>query len=334
MQKQYIVITIAFIGIILLLYLFIPKQKAYSRNIFAMGAFADIKIISDKPAYEINSILNECIKEMYRIEKKFSRFDKNSVISMLNNRSNKSHEIPLDDESIGLINTSLQINKLSDGFFDPTIAPAIEIWKNALKNNKIPDTLKLTEMKKNLGADKISIDFSAKTISFQNDMIKLDLNAIITGYAVDRVITILKDRGIRNALLNAGGDIYCLGNGPKGYGWQVGIQIPFVNGSIGKKIYLKNKAVTTSGGYENFYTLGTKKYSHIINPKNLLLDENINYSVTVIADNCTFADAFATAMVLINPTHIPEMIKRAKLDTVIIIDSQQDIHSFSKISDR
>jgi len=157
-------------------------------------------------------------------------------------------------------------------------------------DDEIRDALAVT------GSDKIILDDSAKTISFAAEGMALDLGGIAKGYATDRAIEVLKANGVRNAIVNSGGDMYCLGRRSKDMMWKVGVKHPRDENKLLFEMRLEDKAADTSGDYEKYFLLGGKRYSHIIDPRTGYPVGDNAVSATVVADDSAAADIFATAL--------------------------------------
>jgi len=145
---------------------------------------------------------------------------------------------------------------------------------------------------------------------------KLDLGAIAKGFAVDVAVKKLKELGVNSCLINAGGEIYCLGR-KHGKPWKVGVKHPRSSDMI-EYLELENKAVATSGDYEQFFLLQDTHYSHIIDPRTGCPADSGIVSVTVIADDCLTADALATSIFILGKTDSRELIKNfSNIKTII-----------------
>jgi len=137
----------------------------------------------------------------------------------------------------------------------------------------------------------------------------IDLGGIAKGYAVDEAIKFLRKRGVKNALVEAGGDLYCMGEGPQGK-WRVGVQHPRKMNRIFEVIGLKDRAVATSGDYYRFFFIKGKRHSHIINPKTGMTVQENPMSVSIIAPTTTDADALATGVFVLGPERGMRLIEK------------------------
>jgi FAD:protein FMN transferase len=233
--------------------------------------------------------IDAAFKEFERLEKLLNKFAPDSEISRLN----QLKELKMSESGYAIIKKSTYFNKISNGAFDITISPLADLWKKAISSNALPDKIDIDNNLKNIGSDKILIKENYIVKLAQNTQI--DLGGIAKGYAVDAAISILRDRGVKSALVNAGGNMYCLG---KRYDkkWSIGIQDPRNPEKIVRKLELENQGISTSGDYQQFFIHKNKRYSHIINPKTGYPVDNDLESVTVIADDATTADVLSTTI--------------------------------------
>jgi thiamine biosynthesis lipoprotein ApbE len=162
------------------------------------------------------------------------------------------------------------------------------------------------------------------TVKLASPGMQMDLGAITPGYAVDRAIQVLKNAGIRNALVNAGGEIYSIGFPPKRKAWRIGIRHPRKPGELLGVIELSERGVSTSGDYENFFEVDGRKYCHIIDPKTGRPVQGI-MSVTVIAKNTTEADALSTALFPLGAEKGLRLVERLDgVDAIIVTGYKED----------
>jgi thiamine biosynthesis lipoprotein len=270
-----------------------------------MGTIVEI-ICQDKDA------ISEAFEEIKKIERIANNFDPHSEISQLN----RDGRIKAGQDMLTMVKESLKIYSLSDGAFDITAAPIIDIWKTKIRQfqdkkiepappteDEIKDKLRL------VGSDKITIDEKEFLITFTSAGMSIDLGAIAKGYAVDKAISRLKELGINSAMVNVGGNMYCLGK--KGARkWRIGIQHPRRPQEILSSLDLENQAAATSGDYEQYFTAGKKRYSHIIDPKTGYPVDNGIVSVTVVAKDATTADGFSTATFVLGKAKAEELLKK------------------------
>ncbi len=233
------------------------------------------------------SIENKIEKEFNRIYKKYSPSFETSIVSKINN-SNVG--VRLDKETLFLIKKSIYFNKISKGVFDITIRPLIVIWGFEKAEKKVPSPESILKTLKFVSSTKIKIK---DDIIYLPEDFKIDLGGIAKGYAVDIAAKIFLKSGVKNFLINAGGDLVAKGINDRGESWIIGIQNPRGDGII-KTFSVKNRAVATSGDYQRYFISNGVRYCHILSP---FTGYPFRYwiSMTVIADDCTTADALSTA---------------------------------------
>ncbi len=223
-----------------------------------------------------------------------------------------------------LTENAYKISRFTNGAFDITVAPLMEIWGFRDKNYKVPGEGEIREALKNVGYNKLSPDT------------EYDFGAIGKGYAGDRAREILLERGVSSGILSLGGNVHAVGAKPDGSMWKVGIQNPDGEGYIGY-VNIEDKAVVTSGGYERYFESAGKKYSHIINPKTGRPADGDIKSVTVISENGALADALSTAFYVMGSEETKKLCKNSenKFDgtefAVIIIKTDDEILTIGNI---
>ena len=248
--------------------------------------------------------------EFRRLNKIFNIYDKNSEVSHLNSTYNRP--LSVSEEMIELISLSKELYKITGGYFDVSKGRDYNLWKGIIaekKKIKIPPSSEVSDLVKEGGMRFIKINRKEKTVTITKKGLFLDFSAIAKGYMVDKAAMRLKKAGIESALINAGGDIYCLGK-DNGKHWKIGIKEPSVKGGIIDTVLLSGEAIATSGDYEQFVDYKGRRYSHIINPKTGYPANNGIVSVTVITKNCTSADGLATAFFAMGLENIKSLLNR------------------------
>ncbi len=285
-----------------------------------MGTIVEIKvaIAPGEDAARARKAIDEAFAEIERIEDVFSVFKEDSELSRIN-KLNAGETLKISDEAFSLIERSLGYSRMTAGAFDITVGPLVELWKRAKASGTLPSAQEIESARSRVGSENAILDESAKTISFAKDGVRLDMGGIAKGYAAERAAAVLKGYGIRNAVVNAGGDIYCLGRGHKDRPWRIGVQHPRKRNETIAELYLEDRAVDTSGDYQKYFMIKDKRYSHIIDPRTgYPVGDNV-VSGTVVAKDSATADAFATALCVLRPEEGLRAIKSADgVDAFII----------------
>lgn len=294
----------------------------------AQGTTFQIKFYSNADSTQIKNGIDSifCL-----IDYTASLYDSNSIISKVNNNL----DIELNEHFIKIFNLSQFVSKETDGYFDVTVAPLVKAWGFWSKKDNDITQPHIDSLKSLVGCKKVSI-LKNRLQKELPDML-IDFNAIAQGYTNDVIAEYLMSRGYDDFLIEIGGEVRA--NGLKGNKekWIVGIERPADNNLseqvLLEKIKLNNKSIATSGNYRKYIIKDGKKLSHIINPITGYPANHSLLSVTVLADNCALADAFATAFMAMGIEKSKEILaKNPQLDAYFIYaDSSGNIKiEFSK----
>lgn len=292
----YLYIGILIVGISLIIFLVVSKPTpTYSNRVYdVLGTVVNISVAGDKVTSE--TLLDIAGKELSRIHNKFSTNVDSSVVYQLNEKG----EMKLDEESLFLFQSSLNLAQITGGAFDPTIRPLIKLWgfDDAKAEKKVPTNEEINNELKKVSYKFVEINEDESIIKFLKPGVQIDLGGIAKGYAVDRVIKRIKQIDPNSSgFVEAGGDIGIIGPKNNNLPWVIGIRNPFSSDPYNsiEKIYLKSGSVVTSGNYERYFIENEEIYHHLIDPKTGYPAKGLA-SVTVISDSAMIADGFSTAL--------------------------------------
>lgn len=251
----------------------------------------------------------ELVDRMNEVDAALSMFNKQSIISQINN----NQLVKPNDMFLDVFNQAQQVSDDTDGAFDITVAPLVNIWGFGFKQEQTPSPHAIDSLMAIIGYKKVSYD--GKYIIKHDPRIMLDCSAIAKGYGVDVVASLLDERGIKNYLVEIGGEIITKGISEKRLPWKIGVIKPtedtlLESNEIQTMLNVTDKAMATSGNYRNFYYKGSRRYAHTIDPKTGYPVQHNILSVTVLADHCARADAYATAFMVMGFEHTKEVLKR------------------------
>jgi len=269
------------------------KVERVAFNGQTMGTFYNIIYLHpDGTVFkkEVDSLLVEWNKSLstYISDSEISNFNRNSYLTF---QSPYFYPVLLK---------SREIYEATEGAFDPTIMPLVNAWGFGPEDRELPDSMEVSKLKKLVNFR--LIEFDSIRIRKKISGVQLDFSAIAKGYGVDVVGEYLESKGIKNYLVEIGGEITCRGINDKGTPWTTGIEDPNVqlnDRKIMAVIEVSNKAIATSGNYRNYYIKDGQKYAHTINPHTGFPVQHSLLSATVIADDCMTADGFATAFMVL-----------------------------------
>lgn len=272
--------------------LIISKQKPYQHDEgMVFGTVYHFTYQSDE------NLKEEIEAELKKFDKSLSPFNDSSVIS----RINRNEELIVDSFFQACFARSMEISKETNGAFDITIAPIANAWGFGFKKGAFPDSILIDSLQQFTGYEKVSI--AGSKVQKQDPRIMLSCSAVAKGYSVDVVAQLLERKGIRNYMVDIGGEVVVKGENPKRTDWRIGINKPVddslsVNQEIQTVLKVTNLGMATSGNYRNFYYKDGKKYAHTIDPRTGYPVQHSVLSTTVIAKDCMSADAYATAFMV------------------------------------
>lgn len=212
----------------------------------------------------------------------------------------RTEPVPVSDELFFVLQKAQELSRRSEGAFDVTVGPLVQLWRHARRTQELPDPQEFAAARARVGYDKVELDPVRKTVRLARPGMQLDLGGIAKGYAADEGLKLLRERfGIRSALVAAGGDIAC-GDPPPGKpGWSVQIA-PIAQSQRPRMLTLANAAVSTSGDLEQFVVINGVRYSHVLDPRTGL-GLTGQRSVTVIAPDGITADSMTKAVSVLPP---------------------------------
>jgi len=298
-----IITAVAFAFAVILITMLI-RSNTYSRTEYMLDTVITITADNKKA-------VDACFEEILRLEKLLSAYIPDSDVAKIN-ASSADAPIEVSPETAYLIKKAKEYKTLTNGAFDISIKPVIDLWD--IKNGGyVPDEGELADALSLTG----DIDINGNTVSLTKDGMQIDLGGIAKGYVGDRVREVLLSYGVDSAIADLGGNIVTIGkNGRKD--WVVGLQKPDEQrGTTFAEVNAVDKVVVTSGGYERYFEKDGKKYHHIINPETGKNPDNNVLSVTIIADDGTLADALSTACFIKGKDEGLLIAEKAGVDAVI-----------------
>jgi thiamine biosynthesis lipoprotein len=257
-------------------------------------------------------------------DKTFSIYLPGSVISRINRND---PDVIVNEHFVKVFNKAYEIYKSTQGAFDITVAPLVNAWGFGFTQAANVDSLMIDSLLQYVGMDKVELE--GNKIRKKYKEIMLDCNAIAQGYAVDFIADYLDHKGIKNYLVEIGGEINTRGVNEKGIIWRIGIDKPIENSMIPGKnlqavIQLHNRSLATSGNYRKFYEKDGVKYAHSIDPKTGYPVLSNLLSATVLAEVCMTADAYATAFMVMGLEKTKEfLLKHNELEAYLIYSDDQ-----------
>jgi thiamine biosynthesis lipoprotein len=236
------------------------------------------------------AVVAAALDELDRIDRLLSHYRRDSPLSRLNGEA-ASGPVAVEPELLDLLSECLRWSRESDGAFDVTVGPLMKAWGFFRDEGRVPGDPELARILESVGYRHVVLDRRAGTLRFDRPGVELDLGGIGKGYAVDRVVALLRQRGVASALVNLGGSsVYGLGAPPGRAAWEVGIQDPTDPGKTAVTVELRDRALSVSGGYARFFEERGVTYAHILDPRTGRPVQGL-LGVAVLTDSATEGDA-------------------------------------------
>lgn len=260
--------------------------------------------------YQCDSDMSQSIKaELMKVDYSLSPFNKESVITAINN----NEDVKPDKMFMDVFQLAMDVSRETDGAFDITVAPLVNAWGFGFKSGEKPTARQVDSLRHIIGYQKISVDHGK--IRKQDPRMMLDCSAIAKGYGTDVVANFLRSRGVKNFMVEIGGEIVTCGVNPERLPWKVGVIKPeddslSVSHELQTILNVTDIAMATSGNYRNFYYQGGRKYAHTIDPKTGYPVQHNILSATVLAKTCAQADAYATSFMVMGLDKAQKVLER------------------------
>jgi thiamine biosynthesis lipoprotein len=288
-----------------------------------MGTFARVVVVAPD-----TNTAKQCIKaafaEINNVDKLMSDYKDDSEISCVSKDAFKQ-PVKVSKPTYEVLQKAIEFSKLSQGAFDVTVGPLVQLWRSASEANSVPTDTELQDARSKVGYELLYLDANEMSVRFAVDGMRLDLGGIAKGYAIDKAVEAMKKSGALGAMVDIGGDIRCFGTPSKGKShWLIGLQDPNkTDDLIGTSLLvlkLTDAAIATSGNYRRFTLIKGRKFSHIISRTTAAGTQGLS-SVTIITNNALDADALATAVTVMGAEKGLALIEKLPQTEAILITS-------------
>jgi len=282
-----------------------------------MGTTYEVKIVLPKEANLPEGVGEKIHGCLSQIDQLMSTYKNDSELSQFNQYIEEK-PFPISKEMREVFEISLKVAKETEGAFDITIFPLIELWGFGPKMaEKPPSKEQIEEAQKKVGYQKIEL--LPEGILKHDPEVRCDLSAVAKGYAVDKVAELLDQYGFGSYMVEVGGEVRVKGEKYPGTTWSIGIENPIsMERSIYRVVKLNKGAMATSGNYRNFYIWDGKRYSHEVDPRTGYPVPNTLASVSVFYSSCAYADAYATAFMVMGLEKAFQLAEEKKIPAFFI----------------
>ncbi len=281
------------------------KTQPISKTDFVLDTFCTVTVYDPEDA----GYLPGCFSLMRQQEALLSATVSGSDIARINGAKGKA--VPVSEDTARLIGKALSYSRLTDGAFDITIYPVSKLWDFRSGEGRVPDAKALKEALKHVDYRKVVL--SGNTVQLSDPEAGIELGAIAKGAIADAVSDFLREKGVKRALINLGGNIVCIGKRPDGKAFQIGVKKPFSeNGETVAVLPCEDASVVSSGIDERYFTEDGVIYHHILDPKSGYPSQSGLHAVSVLAERSVDADALSTCLFLLGEEKGKSLIKGQK----------------------
>lgn len=290
---------------------------------YQMGTYLELALWHDDPQVA-KQLIRNAVGEVHRLNEILSNYDPDSALSRLNQHAGAG-TMKVPAELFALLVTAREFSEKTGGIFDVTVGPLMEVWRKAAEANQLPDSKRL--------AQALAVVGSRNLVLCRPDQAELalpgmsvDLGGIGKGYAVDRVVEMLRAAGVAAALVNFGGSsMSAIGAPPGKVGWEIAVQDD--KKRLRGAIHLRDSALSTSSSMGRWWTIKGKKYGHLINPINGTPITEMRTAM-VVTPSATQAEALTKPLVVLGKSALQALEKSSHTDAMVI--AANGLSAFSK----
>ncbi len=268
-----------------------PELLRLEDSTRAMGATFAV-VLYGHDMLQMQTAVKTAFEELRRIDRMLSNYRTDGEVGNVNQHA-AERPVKVTPELFALLSECERYSRESNGAFDITVGPLMKVWGFYRGTGRLADKQRVAQAHEKVGYQNIVLDAANSTVRFTQLGVEVDMGGIGKGYAVDRMVTLLKEKGISSAMVNsAGSSIYGLGAPPsEDRGWVIHIRDPRNSSKVVAEVYLKNESISTSGSTEKFFVAEERVYSHIMDPRTGYPAQGV-LEVSVIAPRTVDSEAW------------------------------------------
>ena len=322
MNKKKLIWQIPFLLLLIIGTVVILKKQPPFRTNEGM-VFGTVYKITYQHADDLQNDIKQALME---VDNSLSPYNPNSIIT----RINHNEDTVLNEHFTHVFTLAEKISQETDGAFDITVAPLVNAWGFGFKHSIDIDPSVIDSLKSFVGYRKVRLG-NGKVVK-DDERVMLDCSAIAKGYGVDRVARLLDQKGVKHYMVDIGGEVVLKGKNPRMKTWRIGINKPIedslsINQELQTILEVTGVGMATSGNYRKFYYKDGKRYAHTIDPREGTPVQHNILSATVIAPDCTTADAYATAFMVMGLEQAKAFCEEhPELNAYLICDGEGDCY--------
>ena len=292
-----------------------------------MGTSYAVKLTDRVEPERVDEIAEAIEARLIGLDQRLSTYRETSEVSRFNTYPGTSW-FTVSEETVFILTTAIAISKLSEGAFDVTIGPLVDLWGFGPDGQpeRVPEQAEIDALLAITGYELLQVRESPPSVRRTRPGVKIDLSAIAKGYAVDALAALLDNAGADSYLVEIGGEVRAQGVKADGADWKIAIESPLVGTRLIQTVVrLRDTAIATSGDYRNFFEHAGKRYSHMIDPQTGWPIAHQVGAASIISERTIIADAWATALLVMAPERGFEVASREGLAANLIVRSDQGV---------
>ena len=288
-----------------------------------MGTTYTVRFVRDETT-DLEAMQAEIDRRLELVNDQMSTYREDSEISRFN-RYDGTDWFEVSADTASVVARALEISEQSDGAFDVTVAPLVNLWHFGPEEHdaRLPDAAAIAAAREHTGYKKLQARLDPPALKKSDSKLTVDLSAIAKGYGVDVVWETFDQT---NCMVEIGGEVRVRGAKPNGDGWVIGIEAPLVGvRELQNLVELSDAALASSGGYRNFFEHKGKRYSHTIDPRTGRPVEHDLLAVSVLSDDCMTADALATTAIVLGPEAGYAWLVERKVPALLLVAEGDEV---------
>ena len=286
-----------------------------------MGTQYTVRVADRPENLDLAGLKQDVERTLARVNSQMSTYQPDSELSRFN-RYQGNEWFAVSVETALVVAAGQAVSRVTDGAFDVTVGPLVNLWGFGPtgRPDRIPTDEAIAESRARVGYELLEVRHDPPALRKLRADLYVDLSAIAKGFGVDEISRLLEQQGVRSYMVEIGGDVRTRGRKPDGSPWLIGIERPAAGVRMLQCVVeLEDRALATSGDYRNFFELDGQRYSHGIDPRSGRPLDHALVSVSVLAEDCTTADAWATALLVLGPDAALSTAQREGLEVLFIL---------------
>jgi thiamine biosynthesis lipoprotein len=262
--------------------------------------------------------IDKAIEEMKRLAHLFDAYSPESDVSKVNESAGRA-PVKVSPEVFSVVQRALYFSALTDGAFDPTVFPLTRLWGFGTNEKRVPEPEEIESVIELVDYRKVVLNETESTVFLQEKGMAIDLGAIAKGYAVGKMVDVMRKEGVVNFLINAGGNVYAAGKRPDGMPWRVAVTDPIDPTHYLGVAEASDLSLVSSGDYERYFEVDGQRYHHILDPKTGYPAKK-NHGTTVFLSSSQDADALSTSLFILGHDSSEELLSHFPGIGVIFVE--------------